>query len=176
MNRDILLKIKAFAFDIDGVMTDGGLLALSDGDLLRTFDAKDCFAVRMARMHNYPVAVITGGRSESIYRRFSGCNVEPEDIYLGSRIKLKDFETFCKRNDLAPDEVMYAGDDLPDIPVIKACGLGVAPADAAEEVRLAADFVSSFNGGKGCIRDIIKKVMMAHGDWNFDEVQYDKSY
>ena len=176
MDERILLGIKAFAFDIDGVMTDGGLLAMSDGDLLRTFNAKDCFAVRMARMHSYPVAVITGGRSESIFRRFTGCCVDERDIYLGSRIKLNDFNTFCSRNSLAPEEVMYVGDDLPDIPVIKACGLGVAPADAIAEVREAADYVSPFNGGKLCFRNVVEMVMKAQGTWVFDEVVYDRTY
>ena len=87
-----LKDIKAFAFDIDGVMTDGGILADLEGQLYRTFDAKDGFAVRMANMNGYPVAVITGARSQSVRARFSGNGIPPEDIYLGSRDKITDFD------------------------------------------------------------------------------------
>ena len=89
-------NIKAFTFDIDGVMTDGGILADLEGQLYRTFDAKDGFAVRMASLNGFPVGVITGGRSQSIRARFSTNGINPEDIYLGSRNKIEDFEDFCK--------------------------------------------------------------------------------
>ena len=130
-----LQKIKAFAFDVDGVLTDGGILATPEGDLLRVFDAKDSFALRMAYMKGYHVGIITGGVSESIRLRFRTCGVSPEDIYLGSRAKIEDFNDFCSRHQLQPDEVMYFGDDLPDIPVMTACGCGVAPSDAVDEVK-----------------------------------------
>ena len=110
----ILKNIKAFASDVDGVLTDGGILADLDGELFRTFDSKDGFAVRMATMAGYPVGIITGGRSESIRKRFLTCGVEAEDVYLGSRDKIEDFDDFCRRHGLKPEEVMYFGDDLPD--------------------------------------------------------------
>ena len=92
LTEERLRQIKAIAFDIDGVMTDGGILAMSDGDLLRIFDAKDSFGVRMAKMNGLHTAVITGGSSDSILRRFSVCGVDEEDIYLHSRIKIDDFK------------------------------------------------------------------------------------
>lgn len=176
MDKEILLKIKAVAFDIDGVMTDGGILATSDGDLLRIFDAKDSFGVRMAKMNGLHTAVITGGSSESIIRRFSVCGVDPDDIYLHSRIKIDDLNAFCAKHSLKPEEVMFFGDDLPDIPVIKACGLGVAPADAVEEVRQAADFVSPLPGGHGCVRHAIEMVLKAQGRWHLDDTLYKKMF
>ena len=91
-------KIRAFAFDVDGVMTDGGILATNEGELLRTFDAKDAFGMRMAAMKGYHLAAITGGRSISIVHRLHVCGFKDEDIYLGSRIKINDFEDFCKKH------------------------------------------------------------------------------
>jgi 3-deoxy-D-manno-octulosonate 8-phosphate phosphatase (KDO 8-P phosphatase) len=171
-----LLGIRAIAFDIDGVMTDGGILALSNGDLLRIFDAKDSFGVRMAKMNGLHTAVITGGSSESILKRFSVCGVDPDDIYLHSRIKLDDFNAFCQKHSLLPEEVMFIGDDLPDIPVIKACGFGVCPDDAAWEVQEAADYVSEFKGGHGCVRDAVEKVLKAQGKWKLDDEKYKRMF
>lgn len=173
---DKLKNIKAIAFDIDGVMTDGSILAMPDGDLLRTFDAKDSFGVRMAKMNGLITCVITGASSESIKKRFTYCGVDEEDVYLHSRIKTEDFEDLCQRHNLRHDEVMYFGDDLPDIGVLKACGIGVAPADAVQEVKDAADFVSPFNGGHGCVRHAIEMVMKAQGIWALDVVRYKKMF
>ena len=158
-----LKDIKGFAFDIDGVMTDGGILADLEGQLYRTFDAKDGFAVRIASMNGYPVGVITGARSQSVRARFRGNGIPSEDIYLGSRDKLTDFDDFCRRHGLDRSEVMFFGDDVPDVPVMLAAGIGVAPADAATEAREAADIISPLPGGKGCVRRHFEEVMRAQG-------------
>ena len=100
------LKIKAFAFDVDGVLTDGGILADLNGELYRVFDSKDGMAIRMAVMKGFHMAIITGGRSESIRKRFESCGIKTEDVYLGSRAKMEDFEDFCKRHNVSPEEVM----------------------------------------------------------------------
>jgi 3-deoxy-D-manno-octulosonate 8-phosphate phosphatase (KDO 8-P phosphatase) len=159
-----LLTVKAFALDIDGVFTDGSILCTTDGDLLRVYDAKDGFAIRMAIMNGYPVAVITGGRSGSIRARFLTSGIPSENVYLGSRDKTADFNDFCRRFGLSPDEVMFFGDDIPDLEVICAAGIGACPCDAVAEVQEAADYVSPKPGGKGCIRDGFEKVMKARGD------------
>ena len=171
-----LLKIKAFAYDIDGVATDGSILCIPGGDLLRVYDAKDSFAVRMATMNGYPVAVITGGSSLSIRERMVTTGLKPEDVFLHCRNKMDEFRQFCERYDLQPEDVMYFGDDIPDIEVIRACGCGVCPSDAVEEVKAAADYVSPFPGGKGCLRDTIEKVMRAQGRWVFDTDVYKKKF
>ncbi len=171
-----LRTIRAFAFDVDGVMTDGGILCDLEGQLYRNFDAKDGFAVRMATLNGYPVAVITGGNSGSIRRRFLSCGVPQEDIYLGSRDKIRDFEHFCRKYSLDPEEVMFFGDDIPDIEVIEACGIGVCPSDAVEEVKQAAHWVSDYPGGKGCIRDAFEKVMKAQDRWVFDVGAYKSKF
>ena len=171
-----LKDIKGFAFDIDGVMTDGGILADLEGQLYRTYDAKDGFAVRMASMNGYPVGVITGARSQSVRARFEGNGIPPEDVYLGSRDKITDFEDFCARHGLKQSEVMYFGDDIPDIPVILATGIGVVPSDAVDEAKEAADIVSDRPGGKCCVRRHIEQVMKAQGRWNFDVQVYKKRF
>lgn len=165
-------KIKAFAFDVDGVLTDGGILATLDGELLRNFDAKDGFALRMASMQGYALAIITGGRSESIRKRFRTCGIKEEDVYLGSRAKIEDFEDFCAKHGLEPEEVMYFGDDLPDIPVMQACGCGVCPADAVDDVKEIADWIAERPGGKGCVRSCMEKVMKHQGTWKLDVQEY----
>lgn len=171
-----LSNIKAFVFDVDGVLTDGGLLADLHGEFYRTFDSKDGFGLRMAMMHGYRLGIITGGRSESIKMRFLACGFKQEDIYLWSRDKMEEFSDFCKRHRLSAEEVMYFGDDIPDIPVMKACGCGVAPADAVEDVKEIADLISTRPGGKGCVRECIEMVMKSHGTWQLDVEDYKKKF
>ena len=99
-----------------------------------------------------------------------------EDIYLHSRDKIRDFRAFCAKYGLSPEEVAYVGDDLPDVETIRAAGLGVTPADGVAEAREAADFVSPFPGGKGCIRDLVERILKAQGKWNLDIDAYVKQY
>ena len=171
-----LSKIKAFAFDVDGVMTDGGIFCDLQGNLYRTYDAKDGFAIRMAVMNGYPVGVITGGRSSSIRERFKTSGVKPEDVYLGSRDKIRDFDDFCSRHGLKREEVAFFGDDIPDVEVLLAAGIGVAPADAAPQAKEAADYVSPLPGGKGCVREFFEKAMTAAGRWNYKTDVYKKLF
>lgn len=169
-------KIRAFAFDVDGVMTDGGIFADLEGQLFRTFDAKDGFGIRMARMKGYPIAVITGGRSGSIRARFTGCGIPPEDIYLGSRIKIHDFEDFCRRHGLKAEEVIFFGDDVPDIETMQAAGISICPSDAADDVKRIADVVSTRPGGRACVREYIEMTLKIQGNWDFDQQVYHKMF
>jgi 3-deoxy-D-manno-octulosonate 8-phosphate phosphatase (KDO 8-P phosphatase) len=171
-----LNKIRAFVFDVDGVLTDGGILATPEGDLLRVFDSKDSFALRMAYMKGYHVGIITGGVSESIKLRFRTCGVPMENIYLGSRAKIEDLQDFCNRHDITSEEIMYFGDDLPDIPVMLECGCGVSPCDAVPEALAAADYVTTRPGGKGCAREMIEMVLKLHGKWELDVQDYKKKF
>ena len=171
-----LKGIKAFAFDIDGVATDGTLLCMPDGDFLRLYDAKDGFAIRMACMNGYPVAVITGGSSESIRKRMTASGIKPEDVFLHCRDKMVEFRQFCERYQLQPEEVMYFGDDIPDVEVMKACGCAVCPSDAVPEAQKAADWVTEAPGGKGCLREAIEKTLKKQGKWVFDPVVYKQRF
>ena len=168
--------IKAFAFDVDGVMTDGSIISMPDGELVRIFNSKDGFAFRMCRMKGYPIGIITGGTSEGIVSRFAGLGVQKEDICQKSRDKVPDFMRFCSRHGLRPEEVAYAGDDIPDIPVLRIAGLSAAPADAVPEVKDICDYVSLFPGGRGFARDLIEQVLKVHGDWELDTDTYSKLF
>jgi 3-deoxy-D-manno-octulosonate 8-phosphate phosphatase (KDO 8-P phosphatase) len=168
--------IKAFAFDIDGVATDGTLLCMPDGDFLRLYDAKDGFAIRMACMNGYPVAVITGGSSESIRKRMTASGIKPEDVFLHCRDKMVEFRQFCERYGLSPEEVMYFGDDVPDVEVMQACGCAVCPSDAVPEAQRAADWMTDAPGGKGCLREAIEKTLKKQGKWVFDPVVYKQRF
>ena len=168
--------IKAFAFDIDGVATDGTLLCMPDGDFLRLYDAKDGFAIRMACMNGYPVAVITGGSSESIRKRMTASGIKPEDVFLHCRDKMVEFRQFCERYSLSPEEVMYFGDDVPDVEVMHACGCAVCPSDAVPEAQKAADWMTEAPGGKGCLREAIEKTLKKQGKWVFDPVVYKQRF
>ncbi len=169
-------RIKAFAFDVDGVLTDGKLISTESGELYRLFDSKDGFAFRMASMHGYYLAIITGGRSVSIRKRFQTCGIPDEDIYLGSRDKIKDFNKFCERHWLSPEEVIFVGDDIPDISVMRVAGIGACPSDAASEVQSVADFVSPHKGGQQCARSIIEKVMRLQDQWDLDVRLYEQKF
>ena len=160
--------IKAFAFDVDGVFTDGLVLAMPDGDLLRQFNSKDCFAVRTAVDNGFPCAIITGGVSQSLLHRARSLGIPDEQLYMLSKDKAEDLLHFCRRIGVEPSQVAFVGDDIPDIPAIRLAGLGVCPADAAAEVREEADLVSLFNGGRGCIRDLVERVLKPQGKWLFD--------
>lgn len=171
-NYKVKLKnIKAFAFDVDGVFTDGSIICLPEtGDLVRTFNAKDGLGMRLAYMSGYTLAIITGGQSDSILKRFYP--VLAHEVIQNAQDKLPVFEDFCKRHNFKPEEVAYVGDDLPDIPVLQKCGLAVCPSDAVAEVKAVCDFVSAFPGGRGCVRDLIEQVMKAQGKWTLDASAY----
>lgn len=170
------LHIKAFALDIDGVATNGGILCIPDGDLLRTYDAKDGFALRMAVMNGYPVAIVTGGSSESIRKRMVTSGVKPEDVFLHCRNKIEQLQEFCTRYNLEFKDVMFFGDDIPDIECMTVSGCGVCPSDAAEDVKAVADWVSPFPGGKGCLRHTIETVLKQQGRWTFEASTYKKLF
>ena len=126
----------------------------------------------MAVMNGYPVAIITGGSSESIRKRMLASGVKADDVYLHCRDKMEQFREFCTKYALQPAEVMYFGDDIPDVELLEAAGCGVCPSDAVEEAKAAADIVSTKPGGKGCIREVIENELKAQGRWVFDPGVY----
>ena len=171
-----LNKIKAIAMDIDGILTDGTLIPLANGDILRIMDAKDAFAIRVAANKGFITAIMSGGDTEALRKRCLHMNIKEENLFLGCRGKLSVFNRFCKNNGLLPSEVAYFGDDIPDTQVLKDCGCGIVPCDAVEEAKAAADIVTAKAGGKGCVREGIEMIMKAQGKWTFDENRYDLLY
>jgi 3-deoxy-D-manno-octulosonate 8-phosphate phosphatase (KDO 8-P phosphatase) len=161
--KEDLKKVRAFAFDVDGVLSDPKVYLSPEGELLRTMNTKDGYALQYAVKRGYPVAIITGGRTESVGVRFSMLGIE--DIYLAASDKKRDFDDFIKKYGLEPDEVLYMGDDLPDYEVMTACGVACCPADAVEEIKSISAYISHIKGGEGCVRDIIQQVLRLHGRW-----------
>jgi len=161
--KEDLVKIRAFAFDVDGVLASPKVYLHPDGELLRTMNTKDGYAIQYAVRRGYPVAIITGGKSESVGIRFR--NLGLTDIYLGSSYKADDFQNFIAKYDIKAEEVLYMGDDLPDYEVMQKAGVACCPADAVEEIKSVADYISHLPGGEGCARDIIEQVLRLHGRW-----------
>ncbi len=160
-----LHKINTFIFDVDGVLTDGSVILMPDGDYVRTMNIKDGFAMQAAVKAGYRLAVISAGRmSEGVKKRLENLGVQ--DIYLGVSDKKDAYETILFSYHLQAENIAYMGDDLPDYEVMQRAGLAACPADAAPEIQAIAHYISPNNGGKGCVRDIIEKVMRLHGKWN----------
>lgn len=162
-----LNKIKAFVFDVDGVLSCDVIPLHPNGDPMRTVNIKDGYALQLAVKKGYQVAIITGGYTEAVKIRFSRLGIT--HIYMKSAVKLNDFQDFLEKTGLQPEEVMYAGDDIPDYEVMKLVGLPVAPADAAPEIKRIAKYISHKNGGQGVARDVIEQTMKAQGHWMGDE-------
>ncbi len=156
-------KVKAFAFDVDGVFSDGSVILHPDGELVRAMNIKDGFAVQLAVKKGYPVAIITGGVSEPVKKRFLKLGVT--DIYLGSSNKIDDFNDFLYKYTLNATDVLYMGDDLPDYEIMRIAGFPACPDDAAVEIKEISEYISFRKGGEGCVRDVIEKVLRLHGKW-----------
>ncbi len=161
--KEELRKVKAFAFDVDGVLSSHILTLHPSGEPMRTVNIKDGYALQLAVRKDYPVAVITGGNTEAVKKRFVSLGIK--DIYLASSDKKKDFARFLARHDLHASSVLYMGDDLPDYEVMNMVGFPTCPADAVVEIKQIARYISNLNGGDGCVRDIIEQVLRLHNKW-----------
>ncbi|MEA3318057.1 MAG: HAD-IIIA family hydrolase [Bacteroidota bacterium] len=161
--KEDLQKIKAFVFDVDGVFTNGKLYLHPDGDYMRAVDIKDGYIVQYAIKQGYPIAIITGGSSDAVRERFKKLGLT--DIYLNSSDKLNDFEDFHFKYGLNPDEILYMGDDIPDLEVMNNVGVPTCPANAVEEIKSISKYISTYNGGEGCVRDVIEQVLRLQGKW-----------
>lgn len=162
-----LKKIKAFLFDVDGVLSKDIISLHPNGEPMRTVNIKDGYAMQLAVKHGFRVGIITGGNTEAVRLRFARLGVQ--HIYMQSSIKKYDFQDFLNKSGLSPEEVLYAGDDIPDYEVMKHAGLSVAPADAAPEIKQIATYVSPRDGGEGIAREVIEQTMKAQGKWMGEE-------
>ena len=161
-----LRKITTFIFDVDGVLTDATVIALRGGELARIFNVKDGYALATAVKSGYRIAIISGGKEESIRERLSPFGIK--DIFLGVRTdqKLAVFDKYIEENDLSADEIVFMGDDLPDWEIMKHREvLSACPADAVEEIIEIADYNSTRNGGNCAVRQVIELVMKEQGKW-----------
>jgi 3-deoxy-D-manno-octulosonate 8-phosphate phosphatase (KDO 8-P phosphatase) len=165
--KELLKNITTFIFDYDGVFTNGIVLLLENGEQLRTANVKDGYALQLAKKKGYRIAVISGGRSESIRKRMFGLNIT--DIFIGVEHKIGVFHEYMEKNNLQKSEVLFMGDDIPDLQIMKEAGVATCPADAAEEIKSLAHYISHHKGGEGCVRDIIEQVMKIQGKWMNDD-------
>jgi 3-deoxy-D-manno-octulosonate 8-phosphate phosphatase (KDO 8-P phosphatase) len=163
---DKLQKINTFIFDFDGVLSDGKVYVHPDGEMVRATNVKDGYALQYALRKGYNIAVISGGYGESMrlrYRDFPGM-----EMYLKVSDKIVMFHEYLQKHNLQPENVLMMGDDIPDYKVMQMAGVRCCPADAAEEIKHIADYVSSRPGGNGAVREVIEQVLKAHGKW-FEE-------
>jgi len=161
-----LRKITTFIFDVDGVLTDATVIALRGGELARIFNVKDGYAMGKAVRSGYRIAIISGGKEESIRERLSPFGIL--DIFLGVSTdkKLSVFDQFLIDNNLSADETVFMGDDLPDWEIMKHRDvLSACPADAIDEIKEVAIYTCEKNGGKGAVREVIELVMKEHNKW-----------
>lgn len=164
--KELLPQVKAFAFDVDGVMTNGEVL-LYKGDVVRSLHSKDGYVLHLASKLGYPIFIITGGNSQEVKDRILEQGVT--EVHLRSSDKLSVFNDICKRHNLQPEDILYMGDDIPDIPVLRVVGVSTCPSDAAADVKAVCHYQSPIEGGKGCVRDVIEQVLRVQGKWLTEE-------
>ncbi len=161
--KSLLKHVKTFIFDYDGVLTDGTIILLHDSEPLRTANVKDGYALHLAVKNGYRVVIISGGTSNSVYKRFASLNIK--DIFLGVENKLKVFQKYVKEHNLDHAEILIMGDDIPDYRVMKEVGVPICPSDAVEEIKTISKYVSHCKCGHGCVRDIIEQVLKIQNKW-----------
>ncbi len=168
--KELLREINTFVFDYDGVLTDGSILMTDQGEAYRISNVKDGYALQLARKKGYNVVVISGAQSESMMKRL--LTVQVTDVFLGVENKRDIFDRYLQQHHLSPAQVLFMGDDIPDYEVMLACGVAVCPADAAEEIKSIAKYISHLGGGKGCVRDVIEQVLKIQGKWMNDDAYH----
>lgn len=159
-------KITTFVFDVDGVLTDGTLIVLKDGLQARQMHVNDGFGLQMAVKKGYRVLIISGGYSEEVKDRLEKLGIK--NVQMGMENKLQFLSLYREENKLQWEEILYMGDDLPDLPLMKQVGLSCCPNDAMNEIKAVVKYISPVKGGWGCVRDVIEKVLKINDHWQFD--------
>jgi len=162
-----LQQIKAIVFDVDGVLSLNCVAMDLEGQPLRTLNIKDGYAIQLAAKQKLRLAIITGGYSEALRKRYEYLGVR--DIFMRSSVKINDYERFLQDSGLTDAEVMYVGDDIPDYEIMQRVGCAVCPADAAPEIKMISCYVSPYRGGEGVARDVIEQILKAKGLWMSDK-------
>lgn len=155
--------IRAIALDVDGVLSTNNVFLQGDGQPCRTANIKDGYALQLAVKSGLNIAIITGGKSEAVKRRYDALGIQ--NVFMNVSVKIKTFNEWMREINVHPDEVIYMGDDIPDYEVMRACGCACCPSDAAREITAISRYVSPQAGGKGCVRDVIEQVLKAQGKW-----------
>lgn len=156
-------NITTFVFDVDGVLTDGTVLLMENGLQARQMNIRDGLALQMAIRNDYKIIIVSGGTSEPVINRFLYLGVS--EIHIGLKDKLKFLQLHFEQNKINWNEVLFMGDDLPDVPVLEKAALACCPFDAAVEVKKICHYISPLKGGNGCVRDVIEKALKLNGHW-----------
>ena len=161
--KEDLSRVKAFIFDIDGVLSQQTIVLNAFGVPNRTVNLRDGYAIQLAVKKGYCIGIISGSRSKEYKKRLKLLGVN--DIYLKSHNKVIDFNTFIKKHNLNKSDVLFMGDDIPDFEVMKEAGIPVCPSDADSEIKQVSSYISDKKGGEGCVRDVIEQVLRLHDNW-----------
>lgn len=161
---DLFASVRCFVFDVDGVLTDGTLLLLPDGEMARSMNIKDGYALQLAVKKGYPVAIISGGKSALVEERLRKLGVQ--HVYMAVHNKKACLLEWLSLVGCTADEALFMGDDIPDLEAMQAVLLPCCPADACPEAQAISRYTSPLPGGRGCGRDVIEKVMKLQGTWN----------
>lgn len=156
-------NIRSFIFDVDGVMTDGKIHVLANGEQIRSFSVKDGWAIVKAIKEGYHIAIISSGNYEGVRTRLEYLGVK--EIHLGVKNKIDFLEELREKHNLGYEEILYMGDDIPDLPILSKVGLPCCPADAANDVFSVCRYISSIKGGEGCVREVIEKTLRVQDKW-----------
>jgi 3-deoxy-D-manno-octulosonate 8-phosphate phosphatase (KDO 8-P phosphatase) len=162
---ELFQKITTFIFDVDGILTDGTVIVMDNGLQARRMHIKDGFALQMAQKNGYKVLVISGGNSSQVVDRLNKLGIM--DVHMSVLDKKALVMDYISKNNLKAEQVLYMGDDLPDIPAMSVVGLPCCPADAVNEVKEVVQYISPLNGGMACVRDVIEKVLKLNDHWNY---------
>lgn len=161
-----LSLIRGFVFDVDGVLSPSTIPTSPDGEPLRMVNIKDGYALQLAAKLGFPIAIITGGTSRGVAVRYHGLGIP--DVYMGAGEKMEVLTEWLENRELRPEQIAYAGDDIPDYPAMRHVGLSVAPADACPDILDIATYISPVKGGYGVARDLIEQVLRAQDLWMSD--------
>jgi len=165
---ELLEPVNTFVFDVDGVLTDGTVYLYPGGEMLRAMNIKDGYALQLAIKHGYEVVIISGGLSDLVKERLEKLGIR--HVFMKTTDKLTVLSEFAAAKATKWNQMLFMGDDLPDAEVMEQPGIvACCPADAAVEIRAISHYISPLNGGYGCVRDIIEKVMRLHGKWQHIE-------
>jgi 3-deoxy-D-manno-octulosonate 8-phosphate phosphatase (KDO 8-P phosphatase) len=160
---DKLKNITTFIFDVDGVLTDGTAIASESGELLRSFNIKDGYALQLAKKKGYHICVISGSTGQATQKRFE--NLGMPNVYLGVSDKVEVFDRFLAEKNISAEQVLYMGDDMPDYYVMQLVGIATCPIDAIEEIKQISHYISPKKGGDSAVRDVIEKVLKVQKNW-----------
>ena len=161
--KELLKKITTFILDVDGVLTNGKILITSKGKMLREMNTKDGFIIKYALDEGFKIFIISGGTNKGVRERLKDLGIE--EIFLGKDSKNSTYEMLIKKHNLNENEILYMGDDVPDIPVMKKVGVPCCPNDAVPDVKQISIYISKKNGGQGCVRDIIEQTLRVQNKW-----------